>query len=1510
MMRENAEQQRICQGRIRQVFEFLKALNDHRNPTVRQIKEQPWLMWLDDLPDHPAIKFPACTLQTAIIDENAVESLAEDYRLVVRRPTLTKPPSPPVSLRDWLRDGWDDPNRDAQFVTSMNQIINGETVTIQFAEDPLRQESSRQWQHLRETWRQAELPARRAMAIFEKLYELHGKIKRESESFDLVVGDGLLSWQQTDGNMYNPLLLQRVQLHFDPQIPEFKVVDANSRSELYTSLFQTTPDIDPRMLAARRGEFEAGGYHPLSVDSNAFLTGFVNQLSAQGTFIGNRRSEPGSQDPTIGRGPVLFLRLRTKGYGNAITQVLESMSSRDDFCQALQNIVGSETQANGDLAEDFGKPGYRELPQHDVLFGKEANQEQFRIARQLDRHGAVLVQGPPGTGKSHTIANLIGHLLAHNQSVLVTSHTTKALRVLRKHVVEDLRPLCVSVLDNDEDSRQELKESVLAISRRLSETDPDQLEREADFLLSERNQLLDEFRGLQTKLCQARADEYRDVIYAGKSFKPADAARQVAAGREKHDWIPSPIAMGEPLPLTAIEVRELYQSNAIAHPIDEKLIESPLPESKSLPSPQQYQKAVENLLQLKKNASFDKAYWPGVAFAKTHVKTIRQIIPAFREAIDEFKKHQGWCLDAINAGRLGEAVRRPWEVMLKKTEDVKNVVSKGHLDRVRYRSEITEDTLLDEQLKVAVEIVAYLSRGNKLGTVQLLLNPNWKTALNTWRVLGKKPVKLEEFTAVEQSIRIKIARKELSAFWDGLMSCNGERTFQELGDEPERVVGMYLDKLNICLTWWNKTWEPLKQQLGSLGFNWNHFLSDQPPELSKHGEMLREINATDERLLKILDGTKNHIDFIFIRSELDRLATWLVSFTHLEVATLHKAVRHDDAVGYREAYAICIEKEQIRSKTLRRRELLERLQQSTSSGSPCAKAWAISIRDRLELHGTTDVPGDVSEAWEWRQLNDELELRSQVDPEDISQKIDSIRGRIRDVTVKLIDRRAWAAQVRRTSLRQKQALMGWLGIIDRIGKGFGIRVPKLRQEAQQKMEECRDAVPVWIMPLARIVENFDFSAPRFDVVIIDEASQCDAMALLALAIGKKVVVVGDDKQVSPLAVGQRQEFVDNLIKLHLDGIPNAVLYDGRMSIYDLAKQSFAGMIGLLEHFRCVPDIIQFSNHLCYDGKIKPLRDASSSLLTPHVVPYRSNGHYDQQRKINSEEALEVASLLVAATEHEAYEGQTFGVISLVGDEQAYRIDQLLRLHLTPEVYEERKIICGNAAQFQGDERGVMFLSLVHSSGEGPLSLLDRIDARQRYNVAASRARNQMWVVYSLDPVLDLKPGDLRRRLIQHAQDPSATMRELEKIRQVTESVFEQKVMEKLVQNGFRVIPQWRVGYYRIDLVVEGGGKRLAIECDGDRYHPIEKIPEDMERQAVLERLGWRFIRIRGSAFFRNPDQTMQHVFHRLAELGIEAEGTSKPPTEETPSSINVVAEVIQHATNLRVEWQHEATRES
>jgi very-short-patch-repair endonuclease len=96
------------------------------------------------------------------------------------------------------------------------------------------------------------------------------------------------------------------------------------------------------------------------------------------------------------------------------------------------------------------------------------------------------------------------------------------------------------------------------------------------------------------------------------------------------------------------------------------------------------------------------------------------------------------------------------------------------------------------------------------------------------------------------------------------------------------------------------------------------------------------------------------------------------------------------------------------------------------------------------------------------------------------------------------------------------------------------------------------------------------------------------------------------------------------------------------------------------------------------------------------------------------------------------------------------------------------------------------------------------------------------------------------------------------------------VLKLLVGRGYRPVPQFRIGGYRIDFVLNApDGRRLAIECDGDAYHGPEQWESDMRRQSVLERVGnCVFVRIRGSVFAREPEVAMRPVWQRITELEI------------------------------------------
>ena len=113
------------------------------------------------------------------------------------------------------------------------------------------------------------------------------------------------------------------------------------------------------------------------------------------------------------------------------------------------------------------------------------------------------------------------------------------------------------------------------------------------------------------------------------------------------------------------------------------------------------------------------------------------------------------------------------------------------------------------------------------------------------------------------------------------------------------------------------------------------------------------------------------------------------------------------------------------------------------------------------------------------------------------------------------------------------------------------------------------------------------------------------------------------------------------------------------------------------------------------------------------------------------------------------------------------------------------------------------------------------------------------------------------------------MRVMEEQGKRTESQFEKLVLQRLLAGGYRVHPQWPVGSYRIDLVVEGRTRRLAVECDGERWHTPEQLQRDLERQAILERLGWVSRVFAAVSFSATQTRRMASVFAKLEQLGIE-----------------------------------------
>ncbi len=1484
-----------ARGRIHRVFRFLQEMHRVRTPPIVQLAQRDWALGLDGLPQSSHLQRGYRMTTEHRVDPNS-DPTASGFILKVGRPQETECPEPSVVIRNWLKPGWDEVGADREEIVR-NRLRGGRQ---SFADAEERVEAFEEWWERRRAWEQGERHVVEALGVFGDLFDLHAKFERESEKYQLFLADGILVLddpEQPGGRVHHPLLLQRVDLRFHAGIPEFTVVDSESNPEVYTPLLRHV-GLDGRAIQAVVESVEREHFHPLAGSStSAFLRDFVQRNWTHGQFFEDERDVAGASGPLVYRQPQLLLGDRNQGLGEAIERYLEALPACDPLPESLLRIVGIEPPVRPAAVEaaEGGAPP-------DLLMTKPANAEQEQVLRRLDETGAVLVQGPPGTGKSHTIANLIGHLLAQNKSILVTSHASKALRVVREKLAEPLQPLCVSVLQSDEESTRQLEESITGILNYLSTTSEKKLERQIAKLDERRQALRAKRDKLRAELLEAVKAEYESLELDGELLPPSEAARKLVDEKGLHEWLPGPIPETGDLPLAQEEIAELYELGARITAEQEALLAASLPPLVAFPSPKQFASLFDELKGLEKlRLDTGAEFW---RHDEQDPDALPEFLQALKDGIDVLRDQREWALACIEAGRGGGRQREAWTELVELVDACGQQIPEWEPLVVQHGPQLETTRVVADSIATCRSLLEHVEAGKPLGRFALWRHRDWARFLEEARVESGAPSEPDHFRAILGDLQIRQLRERLAQRWDRQMAPLGAPAADELGPRPEVKALPYADEVRRALEWEREVWKPLEAAIEELGLDWERLARKRLGRKAARSELDATRELVESHLPELIEERQRWVQRHGLATRREEWLAHLREFSRKDaifpvIKRFRTAILKGHYDAYAEAYHELGELAGLRESHERRGALLERLEAG-------AEPWARALRERSAPHDAAAPPGDAISAWRYRQCEQRLTRLGKIDLDRHQERLDAAHAELLGVTADYVEKKAWIAQLRRTDLESQQALAGWLGLHKKIGKGGGRHVARLKEEARRTLVQCRNAVPVWIMPLSRVVENFDLATTRFDVVIVDEASQSDVLGLTAFALGREVVVVGDHEQVSPYAVGQSTDRILALIDEFLTDIPNRELYDGKTSVYDLARQSFGGTIRLLEHFRCVPDIIQFSNQLCYGGEVQPLREAASARVGPALVAHRVRGGVESNG-VNKNEALEIASLVSAICKLEEYEDCTIGVICMVGTDQALYIDSVLRKRLTVSEYQRRQILCGNASQFQGDERDVIFLSIVNSPGEnGPLHLRQREDARKVFNVAASRARDQLWVVHSLDPGADLKGGDLRLRLISHAEKPEASRPKRSKERKAFRSELEKQVYLELHGAGIRLVQQYPVGECVIDLVAEGeGGRRVAIQCDGDRVQTGEAVEEEMDRQRALRRLGWEFVRVRGSQFFRNRDRTLKQLTRRLEELEIRP--APPAPEGETPAEAPraepLLAKVVKRAELIRSRWR-------
>lgn len=1359
-------------AKVESVFNFLKDYNELSNPVITEIDKQNWYYRFYNV---PKIKEVWSVFHVHEFDELKI--------LEVKRPNLNPCPSPDKLIINWLDGDWNKLN--VESVTYKESIIkeieNADGQILQhaeyFDENKDRVKSFENWTRKREYWRKVELPKQVGLELYNNLYKLYSDIKKQPESVELILGDGHIKWR-TDGiNIDHPVLLQKVNLEFNPDEPSFIITCEELKTELYTPMLRIIPSINQIMLSEVIQEIEDNIFHIADTENiMGFFQRLISVIDEKGKCVGE--FEKNYDGPMIKHNPILFLRKRNLGYSIFVDKIIEDIKNNDNnvFPDFLENMVGNykENKEVEIIGDHWNQNGIDK----DILLTLPANNEQLKIIKHLDNYGSVLVQGPPGTGKTHTIANLIGHLLSEGKNVLVTSHTEKALMVLKDKVYKKLQSLCISLLSSSS-QRKEMDISLFEIAEKNTSIDLNNLKKEILKLEQEREDLVNKYKIKNQELIQIRSLEYKDIVFANETIHPIEAAKFIREGKEKYNYIPGKSKDDTAsIPLSAEELTRLYNTNDLITLEEEKILSKDLPHFEDIWASDDFNIKSRTYFEfrdllkgrtpkLKIKNDIDKQLLLELLDEAKNIKESLDNLEDFQYAIISIS-----IKDQVYTG-FWEEVFAEFDELMVEYKDYRRILFENNF--------YIPEEFVDNETVVILDEIINSKKETPVSFVSGLLKPKWRKIRDSITNNNKTVEKREDYCNIKTIISYKLKRSSLINKINKLLSKVSEEIDFNTQD-VEILIENCIKKVQLALNWYESNWIYYKSNIQKHVVDLNTY--DQLCELD-----IEKPVESIENLLDVFieDLDKKHQSILLqeIVREFDFYEEFLIKYQACGSCFdgLVSSVKKKDIAEYEVYYEKLKDLYSKRKIYLMRVELLEKL-------GRIAPDWVDAVRKREGIHGKPIVPEDINLAWKWNQLNNQINRINSYDSNSIQKELNKLNEYLMKNARELAYKKAWFYKIRNNTPIQTQAIEGWRQTMKQVGKGTGKTAPMLLEKARKLMPFCQAAIPVWIMPLNRVAENFDPQRNRFDVVIIDEASQADILALTALYLGKKIIIVGDDEQVSPDSVGIKAEEINALIEQHLHDVPLGHLFNGKTSVYDMAKSSGFKPIMLTEHFRCLPEIIEFSNQLSYNGKIKPLRDASNVKIKPSVVEYRVPNGYRTSDKVNKVEAEYIASLICACVEREEYEGKTIGVISLLGKEQAYEIDTLLQRYLDPREYEDRRIQCGSPAQFQGDERDIIFLSVVESPSERgePVRLVSpdgRNDMyRKRYNVAASRAKDQMWVVHSLNPEIDLKPDDIRLRLIKYAMNPSIDKSE-EKLK-VAESDFEEKVMQILLSKGYKV----------------------------------------------------------------------------------------------------------------------------
>jgi hypothetical protein len=1027
-------------------------------------------------------------------------------------------------------------------------------------------------------WAQAEKPRRKTMAIHARLSDVLPVGDPTDRSDEIVWGIGVSRWRRDGNEIVLPVLERSVAIEAGEN-GEIRIRPRMAGAIADLRGFQTGQATGPAAaVESSRLIIEAierdGEVSPFVPDSFEPVLRIVSsQLDPEGVYLGSDHDwfKPGASSPeaaehlVVSDSWVIFARPRTK---NLVLRDIERFRDEIDRIAKVDGEIpmlarllafgASDDAATGTrqaLSGVIGRPiDIEPVAEHtnaefgDLFFPLPSNVDQIDVVRRLQTSDGLVMRAAPGSAKTNAIVNIVCHHLALGQRVLVVCRGKATLQQLHDKFPTAIRHLTIGLTGGD---RRDLAQVEAAV-RRLQSIVETIKPRDHVELINKLESDVIATRRLVRDLTEEASDIARNT--PGFAEMPFDLARKLVVEADLHAWFddrPSMLLTDTGVSLGAVDAARAARIRLGA---DLCHIDDDLPEPALLPE-------ADAVARMHRDLALDVGPRPSTTEPTDRSLARRAVTVLDLQGAERFADD----LDALVAAHL-TVVGEPWlgpTSSLRRHDDAPSAESAALVEFARDATsqlsrrapfllrpvDVPAEALTDQAV---FDVIGRLSAGEKVFTAFASREKRLKPVIATITIAGMAADGRDDWQHVRDYLTWRRDIQALNARWKALAVELGVPT--PTAEYPQMIHGFekIVKSVNVAIV----TAAVAERNVTSVA---GAKLMISRPEI--------DLLLADVRELQKLSAA---VRTAVTEREASRLELTKLQEMFAGEGVLPAAVRNEvlARIGQGDADQVSESWARLRQQIVLlhdKREDFDRVDAVCKAFAEAgAPIFARKVRTEVVQPESNDqlFAVDWAGAWNWAALTRQLkEIGQEQNLRQFADRREQLEKTLRGQFEAVVTARADFAAARSLSSTFRRALTIFMIAVRKIASAAdGLAAHHHRRMAREALEGCCEGIPCWILPSWRVAERLPAKLGAFDLVVIDEATGADVCELATLLRGRKVLVIGDDRQVEPPQLRSNSPQMESLGDTFLRALPRTIrpfVLPGS-SLYDLAKVMFPG----------------------------------------------------------------------------------------------------------------------------------------------------------------------------------------------------------------------------------------------------------------------------------------------------------------------------------------------------------------